>query len=163
MDLARNILKMAKKMEKEEKASNYITFDIYANILQPRQIIKKSFKIYPCNVDIKVTIEFNDRQWTLHKKSSELERLLLTILRQCLRDIVVVDTTENLINQMLYFDIFYRNKAIFKDHYMVIDDITSMDLSCNSLYECNDNEEIKCIHRLFLNYVDICLNMDMES
>lgn len=166
MDLAVAIYEKAKQMEEDEKSKNYIEFNMKMHISADGDVPcfnkEQGFKIYPVeDYPHGVIIEYNGMRWSHTKKSGELDRLLLTILRQILREFLKAYPNEDLVDEILQVDIKYKQQRVFFDEYLIMDNIGILDLSCNSLYECNDNDELKCIHRLFQNYVEVCMGIRM--
>lgn len=164
MDLAMMIYERAKEIEEEEKSKNFIEFKISVHIHgggdRSCRDEEGSFKIYPIDDDPGgVMVVFGEMSWTYRKKAYELDRMMLVLLRQIMRNIIHALGENGITDEMIYFEVWYRQKRVFFDEYLIMDYISIPDLSNCSLYECNENDELLAIQRIFQSYIEICMGL----
>ena len=164
MDLATMIYEKAKAIEEEEKSKNYIEIKmnvhIHGTMERPCRDEEGGFKIYPIEDDPGgVKLVFLEMTWTYRKKAYELDRMTLILLRQILREFIHSIGDPELTDDILFFEVWYRQKRVFFDEYLIMDSISLLDLSNSSLYECNENDELLAIQRMFQSYMEICMGI----
>ena len=164
MELATMIYEKAKAIKEEEKSKNYIEFKMNIHIHgsgdTPCRSEEGSFKIYPIEDDPGgVLVVFGEMSWNYRKKAYELDRMMLMLLRQIMRNIIHALGEHGITDEMMFFEVWYRQKRVFFDEYLIMDYISIPDLSNSSLYECNENDELLAIQRLFHSYMEICMGL----
>ncbi len=164
MDLASMIYEKAKAITEAEKSKNYIEIkmNIHIHGIDDKPCYDKEgkFRLYPIEDDpggVKVILD--EMTWVYRKKAYELDKLILVIFRQILREFIEALEEPDLIDEILFFEVWYKQKRVFFDEYLVMDSISILDLSNSGLYDCNENDELACIQRMFQSYMEICMGM----
>lgn len=160
MDLADMILTRAKEIEKLERDINFVTiklsFHIHGSDERPCHDDAYEFSIYP-NGKNKLLVNYKTMKWSIGKTGRHTNRLLLTLLRQIMRDVVRKNELEVLDDQLIELSVYHCDKRIFHDDLVIAGPVESFELSNLFSNDCNDNYEMIQLHDFFLEYVSLAL------
>lgn len=164
MELAELIIEKAQKMQDNERTLNYLEIKVHMNLngfetVTSRSITKNIYITPVYELPIQLELKYENIKWLYLKKSEGLRKTLTCIIKQILRTIMKEFQYVTLEHQCLIFEVFYKQKEVFNDAYMISDDIQLNDLN-NIFEDSNDiHDDIRNILEIWNNFLDMCLDI----
>lgn len=165
MELAELIIEKAQMLEDKEKSLNYLEIKVGMDLNGFETVTSRSFTKsiyitpmheYPYQLELK----YENIKWLYVKKAEGFRKTLTCIIKQIIRAIMKEFQYVTLEQQCLIFQVFYKEKEVFNDSYMISDDIQLMDL--NNIFEDSDDmhDDIRNILEIWNNFLDMCLEIE---
>jgi hypothetical protein len=166
MDLADMILDRAKELEINEFLKEVITYEILFHVHDAHENrckdIPYSFTIKPVKYSKLVVIEYNGMRWKLSKRSTDMRFILMSIFRQIIKTFMTDHKIGTLEDQYIHFQVSYRGGVVFTDSYVITMEVDLLELSTIYIEDCDGNEELRELQKIFENLTQLMLSCDFN-